>query len=132
MPYEYLDRHPLVIKATGGSRAGLLSSLAQGLFAAAFPEPDLSAPTNERKFDLKANDFPELVVELLDQAMKDADEHKEAYEGVRFTLLTDKIAQGMFLGRPSDVPLKVHTAVPGFKAERNVQGLWETEITFRA
>ena len=132
MPYEYLDKHPLVIKATGGSRAGLLSSLAQGLFAAAFPEPDLSAPTDEKAFDLKADDFPALVVALLDHAMADAEADKKAYEGIRFTLLTDKIAQGMFLGRPSDAKPKVHTAVPGFRAERNVQGLWECEVTFRA
>lgn len=132
MPYEYLDRNPLVIKVTGGSRAGLLSSLAQGLFAAAFPEPDLSAPTIERPFDLKADDFSALVIALLGQAMTEAEANKEAYEGLRFTLLTDKIAQGMLLGRPSDAKPKAHAAVPGFRAERNVEGLWQTEVTFRA
>lgn len=129
---EIVSRDPLVIKATAGTRAGLLSSLAQGLFQAAFPEPDLSAPTSERPFDVSAADFPELIVKLLDSALADAVANAEAYEGVRFTLLTDRQAKGMFLGRPSEAEVKIRHAVPGFTAERGEDGAWVAEVTFAA
>ena len=130
MPYEYTSRDPLTIKVSGGSRAGLLSALAQGLFAAVFPEPDLSAPTAERAFELQADDFNALTTELFDAALASATTHKEAYEGLRFTLLTETKATGMFLGRPSSREPKAHKAVPGFRVERNPEGLWEAEIVF--
>jgi hypothetical protein len=132
MPYETISRKPLVIKATAGTRAGLLSSLAQGLFQGVFPEPDLAAPTVERPFDVSADDFPELIVKLFDAALTDAATNGEAYEGVRFTLLTDRVAKGMFLGRPSDAKPKARRTVPGLQAERGADNLWVTEVTFNA
>lgn len=132
MSHEITSRQPLVIKAVAGTRAGLLSSLSQGLFQAVFPEPDLSAPSVERPFDVAAEDFPELIVKLLDGALADAASANEAYEGVRFTLLTDKVAKGMFLGRPCDESPKARQTVPGFKAERGEDNLWAVEVTFHS
>lgn len=122
------------IKATGSTRAGLMTAALKGMFAAAGPRMKEGAETLERPFTLSATDFPSLLVDVLNEAVSLSDTHREAYEDIRFTLATDKKTEGVFVGRP----------VEGFETQikaathhdldivKNPEGQWETVIVFDA
>src|SRR5690349_23404952 len=98
--YELLDGGTLHVRAT--TRAGLVTAALQGLMAAAGPRTSEMDVKSERPFSLSADDFGTLLVKFLSTAGKAAEDNKEAYEDVRFTLITDKKAEGAFVGRPAE------------------------------
>lgn len=118
----------------GSTRAGLLVAGLRGMFAAAEAETEIGAPQIERPFSIKAEDFTALMVEWLNQAIAASDEHNEAFDDVRFDLVTDKQAEGAFLGRKiKKTKTRVSAALKrGLDAVKNEAGAWEATITFES
>lgn len=83
----------------------------------------------ERPFSLSAADFGTLLADFLAAAAEAAVEHKEAYEDVRFTLITDKKAEGAFVGRPAEGFKRPPTPAKGKPdVAKNESGEWETTV----
>lgn len=113
--------------AAGSTRAGLYTAALQGWFAA--PEQlagDDDSPKVERLFKLEAGDAVALMKAILSEADRAAKEHGETYEDVSFTLVTDKKAEGAFVGHKGPAPkcsLKDMSPI-----EKNEDGEWVTTI----
>lgn len=118
----------LRVRAT--TRAGLVTASLQGLMAAAGPRTSDTEAKSERTFSVSADDFGTLLGELLAAAADASGAHKEAYEDIHFTLITDKKAEGTFVGRPAK---SFHDPVRKPKGKidvaKNEGGEWETTIT---
>lgn len=120
------------IKAVGMTRAGLLESALKGTFAAAGAQVPEDAEEVTRPFAIRAADFDGLLAAFLDQAIALSAERMEAYQAVKFDLITVMEAKGAFVGKPAQGfsdPLK-KVKREGLKAERNEGGVWEVEIAF--
>ncbi|HTK05186.1 MAG TPA: hypothetical protein VL500_06370 [Candidatus Eisenbacteria bacterium] len=126
--FELLDGGTIRVRAT--TRAGLVTASLQGLMAAAQPRTSEVDEKTERPFSFAAADFGTLLADFLTSASKSAVEHKEAYEDVRFTLITDKKAEGAYVGRPAEsfksAPKQVKA---GSEVAKNEAGEWETTVT---
>lgn len=134
-PYDILPHTAdMRIRASGGTRAGLLESALKGMFAAAGPRPGEGDASVERPFSVKAADFPALLVDFLNEAISQSDINKEAYEAVRFDLVTMTEVKGAFVGRPiQGFETQVKAATHGgLEVKKNEEGLWEAVITFDA
>ena len=120
------------IKVTGMTRAGLLESALKGTFAVAGALLREGAEEVTRPFALRAADFGGLLSAFLDEALSLSAERHEAYQSVKFDLITVMEAKGAYVGKPvegfSDPLKKVKR--DGLKAERNEAGLWEATIAF--
>lgn len=130
-PYELIPKdEQLSVKATGMTRAGLLESAVKGYFAAAGPALDDDADEVTRPFALHGADFDALAAAVLDEAVASSKKHGEAYEAVKFDLITVMDAKGSFVGRPAKKFETPPTPVDrsSLKAERNAEGLWELTI----
>ena len=118
------------IRVRATTRAGLVTAALQGLMAAASPRTSEIDEKKERPFSVTADDFGQLLADLLTAAARASDANKEAYEDIRFTLITDKKAEGAFVGRPTKgfkTPLKGAKAPPD--VAKNEEGEWETTVT---
>ena len=120
----------LLVRAT--TRAGLITAAVQGLMAAAGPRTSEMDEKTERSFSVSADDFGQLLAGLLTSATEASAKNKEAYEDIHFTLITDKKAEGTFVGRPAKSfhdPLRS----PKGKIEvaKNEGGEWETVIALQ-
>jgi SHS2 domain-containing protein len=122
------------IKATGSTRAGLMTAALKGMSAAAGPRAKEGVEAVERPFSLSADDFPSLLVDLLNEAVSLSDTHREAYEDIRFTLATDKKAEGAFVGRPIEAfETQIKAATHhDLDIVKNAEGQWEAVIVFDA
>lgn len=121
------------IRVFAPTRAGILTAAVQGMFAAAGAQVDeTSDEKSERSFSVMAEDAAGLLAELLKEALAASVKHGESFDDVRFTLATDKKAEGAFIGRACkkyDVSLKgVASAV--IHSEKNEDGEWVSEISF--
>ncbi len=123
----------VAVKVLASTKAGLAIAAVQGMFAAA--EPRLGAedaPDVKRPFDVSGEDFPSLLVNLLNEAVSLGNLHHERYQDISFALITDKKAEGEFVGKPvagfgTEIKAATHHDL---KVEKNVNGEWETVITF--
>lgn len=117
------------IRVRATTRAGLVTAALQGLMAAAKPRTSEVDEKTERPFSAGAGDFGTLLADLLTEAARSSAEHKEAYEDIRFTLITDKKAEGVFVGRPAE---GFGSPVKGVRAPvdvaKNEAGEWETTV----
>lgn len=117
------------IRVRATTRAGLVTAALQGLMAAATPRTSEIDEKKERPFSLAAGDFGTLLADLLTAAAKASDANKEAYEDIRFTLITDKKAEGAFIGRPANSFKKPLMGVKTPPAvAKNEAGEWETTV----
>ena len=119
------------VKVRATTRAGLVTASVQGLMAAAGTRvsDNLDEPKLERNFSVSAADFNALLAQLLTMAAKSSVENKEAYEDVRFTLITDKKAEGALVGRPAKgFRMPVATLKLSADVAKNEGGEWETTI----
>ncbi len=98
LPTEHGDR----VKAVGMTRAGLLESALKGTFAAAGARFQEDGEEVTRSFAVHAADFDALLAALLEQALKLATDHGEAYQSVAFDLITVMDAKGSFVGKRAD------------------------------
>ncbi len=118
----------LLVRAT--TRAGLVTAAVQGLMAAAGPRTSEMDEKTERVFSVSADDFGRLLADLLASATEASKKHKEAYEDIHFTLITDKKAEGTFVGRPAKSfhdPLRKPKGM--IDVAKNEVGEWETTIS---
>jgi len=132
MPFELVpDERGDRIKATGMTRAGLLESALKGTFATAGAKAEDDAEEVTRPFEIHGADFDALLKAFLDKALALAAEHGETYQTVKFDLITVMDAEGAYVGKAAgkpDDPIK--SVKKGMKAERNAEGLWETDIEY--
>ncbi len=122
----------LGVRVLASTRAGLVTAAVQGVFAAAKPKVDEDDETEtERLFAFEAADFGTLLSDLLDGARTASAKHAETFIDVRFTLITDKKAQGAFIGKPAKGFAKEIPPAPrGMSVEKNEAGEWETTLVF--
>jgi hypothetical protein len=117
------------IRVRATTRAGLVTAALQGLMAAASPRTSEIDEKKERPFSVSAGDFGALLADLLTAAATAAIGNNEAYDDIRFTLITDKKAEGAFVGRPAT---GFKTAPAGAKVPpevaKNEAGEWETTV----
>ncbi|MBI4457881.1 archease [Candidatus Uhrbacteria bacterium] len=120
------------IKATGTTRAGLMIGALRGMFAVAVAQWVEDAPEVERSFDLGGADFETLLAGLLNAALASAAANGEGYEDIRFNLITDKKAEGAFVGKKvSGFSKKLMAAAKhDLMVAKNEAGVWEATITF--
>lgn len=127
--FELVGNDGVTVRAT--TRAGLVTASVQGLMAAAGSRvsDSLDEPKLERSFSVSAADFNALLAQLLTMAAKASVDNKEAYEDVRFTLITDKKAEGALVGRPAKgFRAPVSTVRLTADVAKNEGGEWETTI----
>ena len=128
------------VRVVASTRAGFMTVALEGMFAASkvlFVETDIEtrfvAQESERPFKITADDFPHLLATYLEEALKQAKSNNEAYVGLRLSLITDKQAEGAFLGQPvAGFDREIIGVVKqGLKVEKNQLGYWESTITFK-
>lgn len=121
------------VKATGSTRAGLLTAAIEGMFAATKPRWEEGKEETERAFSVSSAGFPALLVAVLTTALAAADANHEAYSTVKFTLITDTKAEGSFIGKSvSGVETRIASVTPnGLAVEKNADGAWETTVEFQ-
>jgi hypothetical protein len=128
--YQYtIERSPLRILAEGGTRAGLIVAGVKGLFDAAgltYPE---TGEESRRSFELEAASAVELILAVLRLAATSAQSNQEIYGEISFSLITDKKAVGIFIGRPSVAPVAL-PSVHGIDGEvvKNDAAMWQATI----
>jgi hypothetical protein len=129
--HEILEKGKAIL-VRASTRAGLVSAAVQGLMAVAGPRTNEMDDKVERAFDVTADDFGLLLGDLLIAAANLSKEHKETYEDISFTLITDKQAKGLFVGRPANSfheAMKMPTGT--IEVAKNEGGEWETTIKLK-
>jgi SHS2 domain-containing protein len=128
----------MAVRACGSTRRELLHALMEGMFTAAAPRPSEEKvdegppPLVERPFGLHGSNLEFLIVNILNEAIFSAASYGEVYFDIGFSLLTDKAAEGVLIGRPVagfDIELKAATH-HDLKVTRRPDGLLETTVTF--
>ncbi|MFA6603279.1 MAG: hypothetical protein WCT10_00385 [Patescibacteria group bacterium] len=128
------------IRVVATTKAGFLQAALEGAFAvggidfAKMTEDGTPPATDrERHFTVEAADFTQILIALLNEALKLAAEKKEAYAGLRLALITDKKVEGDFLGQ-GGLKLKKEIKTAACSPEgvhKNQLGYWEANIEFR-
>ena len=125
----------VLVQAT--TKAGLVGAALQGLFSVT--SPDFSQAEDdtrllERSFKIEADGFADLLAALLNDALRQAAKHGEAYEEVRLNLITDKKAEGEYLGRTVRSFGRQIKGVKaaGLEVQRNEAGEWQTTLTMES
>lgn len=120
------------IKAFGKTRAGLFTCATHALFEAMSPvrHPE-NIDRSERGFAVEAESPEILLAKLLNEVLSVSAKHQETCEELRLNLITDKKAEGAFVGcavTHFDRPVieAPHEAVVVRKNEQT--GEWEADI----
>ncbi len=118
------------VRVVASTRAGLITAALQGVFAAAEARVDeMNDEKRERPFSIVAEDFPALLKTLLDKAIIEGLANTEAYDEVRFTLITDKAAEGAFVGKGSmGFGNSAKSVRGGMIVAKNEADEWETTV----
>lgn len=134
------DKNGTTIRVIASTKVGFVTAALEGMFAVAGPdylekseEKRALADTSARPFSVSAGNFRELLVKMLDTAWETAGRHKEAFLGMRFSLITDTKAEGELLGLPASGyarPIK-GSVCDSPAIQKNQVGNWEAQITFR-
>lgn len=119
------------VRALGSTRAGLLVAALKGMFSVAGPKAVEGSDEIRRSFTLEATDSNALLILLLSTALTQSRAQNETYHDVTFTLITDKKAEGEFVGRPVASFEKLVTGVigRGIDMKKNNDGNWEVTVT---
>lgn len=126
------EGHP-ALRLIGATRAGMISNAVEGIYDLIQPKvkDEVSLP-EEREFALHGEDFTELFHRLLNEVLISGSTHKEAYEGIRLTLITETEAQGALLSREVKSvknPLAA-AALTGGAVAKNENGQWDVIVEF--
>ncbi|MFH1620641.1 MAG: archease [Patescibacteria group bacterium] len=118
------------IKAWGSTRVGLFIAVLKGILSATGSQFILEAENVERGFEIKSDGAESLLVDFVNKVLTNENTNNEAYDDVKFTLITDKVANGRMIGRP--VRAKEESLKSALKQDlvikKNDEGLWEAEI----
>ena len=102
-PYKILSHMAdSAISVTGKSKEALLNSALQGMFELASPRNLKSDEKVEVRFSVIGNDFTEIFINVLSEALTNSDINKEAYNKIKFDELSDRKASGTFIGNSVD------------------------------
>lgn len=130
--YEILPHTgDVAILAQGSGREELLQAAIVGMFEASEPKYAKAGGEVQRTFDVKENDFPSLLVAVLNEALFFAGTEHEAYNDVKVTSLVETRAQGILVGRKVtgfDTEIKAAT-YHGLSVKRKGT-VWEALIIF--
>jgi SHS2 domain-containing protein len=131
--YEFTEQEgKRCILARGRTRAGLFTSAMQGIFALMRPgRPAEHAEKVERPFAFEAESPEHLLARMMNEAIVVADTHGETCEEVKFTLITDKKAEGAFTNCGQTTFSSPAVAIHGDKlniSKNDVTGEWEAVI----
>ncbi len=118
------------VRVLASTRAGLATAALQGVFKVADGHVDTESDEKiERPFSVDATDFPGLLKGMLDQALAAAVQNGEAYDDVRFSLITEKQMDGAFIGKRSKGFATTITSVKGgMMISKNEADEWETTV----
>lgn len=124
--------HP-ALRLIGATRAGMISNAIEGIYEMLEPKvkDEVSLP-EEREFSLQGEDFTELFHRLLNEVLILGTANKEAYEGIRLTLITETEAKGALLSRVVKTVKKplAAAALTGGAVAKNEHGQWEVIVEF--
>ena len=132
--YDIIEHegHP-ALHLRGATRAGMVSGAIEGIFDMIQPKvkDEVSLP-EEREFAVHGEDFTELFHRLLNEVLILGSAHKEAYEGIRLSLITETEAQGALLSRPVKTVKKplAAAALTGGAVAKNENGQWDVIVEF--
>ena len=129
--FEFLpDGDTRQIRLSASTFAGLMTAGLQGLCAAIQPIYVMPEVTTERVFSFVAKDSASMLLHFLSYAREQGAAHGEAYDAVRFTLVTPTKVDGTLLGKKMQaVANQVLTVLlPSGSAAKNEQGQWETVV----
>lgn len=132
--YEIIehDGHP-ALRVRGATRAGMISGAVEGIYAMTQPKvKDGAALPEEREFAVQGEDFTELFHRLLNEVLILGKVHKEAYEGIRLSLITETHAQGALLGRSVKSMKRpfAAAALVGGAVAKNEHRQWDVTVEF--
>ena len=116
------------VHAKASTRAGLAVAALHGVSSLAGGSTSELDEKVERPFSVTADTFGALLTALLTRAATASATHAETYDDIQFTLITEKKAEGAFIGRPA----KGVSTLGAFRTKgdvaRNEAGEWETVI----
>lgn len=92
--------------------------------------PVWGASDTARSFSIESHDRAMLLVDLLNEALTISQIHREAYERIDFLVLSDRHAEGRFIGRTITGAHDEIKAVTyhSAKVERHSDGSWSATI----
>lgn len=126
------DGHP-ALRLRGATRAGMISGAIEGIYDISQPQvKDGDALPEEREFVVQGEDFTELFHRLLNEVLILGKVHKEAYEGIRLSLITETDARGALLSRPVKSMKRpfAAAALVGGAVAKNEHGQWDVTVEF--
>lgn len=132
-PYKFLPHMAdSAISAAGESREELLNSALEGMFELASPRNLKKKENVEREFSVNGNDFTEIFINTLSEALTQSDINKEAYKKIKFNKLTDREASGTFFGNSVESFELVIKGVTyhGLKIESPKPNQWKATLIF--
>lgn len=98
MPYRLIEHTAdLSFEVTAGSFSGLLAEALRAMTE--WTVPSWGGSEAVRAFSVDAPDRAALLVDLLNEALTLSQIHREAYDRIEFHHLTDRLAEGRFIGR---------------------------------
>lgn len=122
-----------ILRATGSTRAGLVTALVKGLSVAQAPMILSHEETHERPFSIATQDFTEAVAELLQTALAFSAEYQETYDDVSFSLITDKKIQGQLLGKAINTAGSIVSLAKSgaLHISKQDDGSWQAEVSLQ-
>lgn len=120
------------IKAWGATRAGLLKSALQGMFAAAQAHYVDGGAEQKRHFEITGADFTALLAAVLNQALAVSSAQHEAYQDLSLELITETEIKGFFVGRPiTEFKTQLKSvAAQELEIKRRDDEKWEATVKF--
>src|SRR3990167_1848355 len=102
-PFNFLSHMAdSAIFVSGKNRDELLNSALEGMFELASTRNLKNDEKVEREFSVTGNDFTEIFINVLSEALTNSDINKEAYNKIKFDELSDRKASGTFIGNSVD------------------------------
>ena len=126
-------QHPeVLIHVSGKTRAGFLISALQGLFSGIESIKQDHAEEVIHSFSLTADTYESLLHDLLQKSLEIAYTNQQVIEDIKFTLVTDKKAEGSFIARAAvSLPIKISRInCDGLEIKKNETGEWDGTLGF--
>lgn len=121
------------VHAQGSTRPALAVAALRGMLAAAGPryaaEEEAEGERREKPFSVRGNNFSEVLAGILNAAAEQVGKNIEAYDDIRFTLITETQAEGAFSGRPvAGFGRRLKVSKGDLAILKNDAGAWESDV----